>query len=404
MSNSDKSRERPASGGATSHSLSLFRLFDIEIRLDISVLIIFTLIVVSLGSGILPQWHPDWGATLVWTTAVVSGVVFFASLLAHELSHSVVAQHYGIPVPRITLFLFGGMAETSREPDSPKVEFLVAIVGPLMSFLIAIICINLSFWMVGDREVLSALNQGDTGAMSQFGPVATSLLWLGMINMVIAIFNMIPGFPMDGGRVFRAAIWAITGDLLKATRWASNIGRYFGWSLMFLGILSLLRGEGLGGVWWILIGWFISGLATMSYRQQVSDSELRGKKVSDLMRTRFEEVSGDISLSEFVDQYLLRSTQVVWPVMENDRLLGIASLTRITGLQAEQRGGKTVRDVMVPANAMDSLDPDTSAREAIQRLSRAGDEPLPVVSAGKVVGLLQHSDVFKWMALAGHHE
>lgn len=404
MSNSDKSRERPASGGATSHSLSLFRLFDIEIRLDISVLIIFTLIVVSLGSGILPQWHPDWGATLVWTTAVVSGVVFFASLLAHELSHSVVAQHYGIPVPRITLFLFGGMAETSREPDSPKVEFLVAIVGPLMSFLIAIICINLSFWMVGDREVLSALNQGDTGAMSQFGPVATSLLWLGMINMVIAIFNMIPGFPMDGGRVFRAAIWAITGDLLKATRWASNIGRYFGWSLMFLGILSLLRGEGLGGVWWILIGWFISGLATMSYRQQVSDSELRGKKVSDLMRTRFEDVSGDISLSEFVDQYLLRSTQVVWPVMENDRLLGIASLTRITGLQAEQRGGKTVRDVMVPANAMDSLDPDTSAREAIQRLSRAGDEPLPVVSAGKVVGLLQHSDVFKWMALAGHHE
>lgn len=397
----DNRSDAHASGGVGSHSLSLFRLFGIEIRLDISVLIIFALIVFSLGSGVLPQWHPEWSPGLLWITALVSGVVFFASLLAHELSHAVMSMHYGIAVPRITLFLFGGMAEPEREPDRPKVEFLVAIVGPLMSFLIAVVCINLAFWLVDDPGALESLNAGNMEAMGAFGPVATSLLWLGMINMVIAIFNMIPGFPMDGGRVFRAAIWAATGDLLKATRWASNIGRYFGWTLMFLGVYSLFSGEGLGGLWWILIGWFISGLATMSYRQQAIEGELRDRKVADLMRTHFESVDAGVPLSDFVDQYLLRSTQELWPVLDNDELMGVASLSRVADLPAEQRSGRTVRDVTVPAATMDSLDPDEPAREAMQRLGRGGDEALPVVRSGRVVGLLKHSDVVKWMSLTG---
>ena len=398
---SNKRNDGNTSGGLGSHALRLFRLFGIEIRLDVSVLIIFALIVFSLGSGVLPQWHPEWSASLLWTTAIVSGVVFFASLLAHELSHSVVSIYYGIPVPRITLFLFGGMAEAEREPDRPKVEFLVAIVGPLMSFLIAIVCINLAFWLVDDPGVVQRLNEGNIEAMSAFGPVATSLLWLGMINMIIAIFNMIPGFPMDGGRVFRAVIWAATGDQLKATRWASNLGRYFGWTLMFLGILSLFGGQGLGGIWWILIGWFISSLATMSYRQQVVSSGLRDRKVSDLMRTHFESVGAGVPLSEFVDEYLLRSTQEVWPVMDGDELVGVTSLARVTELPAEQRSDKVVRDVTVPATTMDSLDAEESAREALQRLGQGGGEALPVVSSGRVVGLLKHSDVLKWMSLMG---
>ncbi|MDO8909254.1 MAG: site-2 protease family protein [Pseudohongiella sp.] len=385
-----------------SHSLRLFQLFDIEIRLDLSVFVIFALIVFSLGNSVLPQWHPEWSVSVLWTTATISGVVFFASLLAHELSHAVVSGHYGIPVPRITLFLFGGMAECDREPDRPKVEFLVAIAGPLMSFAIAMICINLAFWLVGDAEVMESLNAGRLEAMAAFGPVATSLLWLGMINMVIAIFNMVPGFPMDGGRVFRAAIWAATGDLLKATRWASNLGRYFGWTLMFLGILSLMRGEGPGGLWWIMIGWFISSLAAASYRQQVIDSELTGRKVSDLMRTHFESVDAGIALSDFVDQYLLRSTQELWPVLENNKLAGVASLTQVTGLSPEQRSGKTVRNITVPVTPMNSLGPDQSAREALRQLSRGGDDALPVITSGEVVGLLKYSDVVKWMSLSGH--
>ena len=252
---------------------------------------------------------------------------------------------------------------------------------------------------MGDQAALDSLTAENMDAMGAFGPVATSLLWLGMINMVIAIFNMIPGFPMDGGRVFRAMIWAATGDLLKATRWASNLGRYFGWTLMFLGAFSLFSGQKLGGLWWILIGWFISSLAAMSYRQQVVDSELRDVKVSSLMRTHFETVEAGMLLAEFVDQYLLRSTQELWPVLDNGKLAGVVSLRRVTQLPAEQRAGRTVGDISVAAANMESLDAGESAREAIQRLGRGDDEALPVVRSGRVVGLLRHSDVVKWMRL-----
>lgn len=382
-----------------SHSLSLFRIFGIEVRLDISVIIIFLLIVFSLGNGVFPLWHPDWSPGLTWTTALVSGVIFFISLLAHELSHSVVSQHYGIPVPRITLFLFGGMAETSREPDRPKVEFLVAIAGPLMSLLIAIVCTNIAFRMVGDVEIMDALNAGDQEAFSQLGPVATSLLWLGSINLIIAIFNMIPGFPMDGGRVFRAAIWGLTGDQVKATRWASNGGRYFGWFLMAMGVVSLFGGGGLGGIWWILIGWFISNLAAMSYRQLITDRALKRFKISDLMRTRFEEVRPDMPLPEFVDQCLLRSPQTIWPVVEDGRLQGIVALSAVKQLPEDERRSKSVRDVMTPLDSVDYLEPDTGATDALQSLVRAGDEPLPVIRDGRMVGLIQHGDILRWMSL-----
>lgn len=382
-----------------SHSMPLFTIFGIEVRLDISVLIIFFLIVFSLGNGIFPQWHPEWSQELIWGTALVSGILFFASLLAHELAHSVVSQRYGIPVPRITLFLFGGMAETSREPDEPKMEFWVAIAGPLMSFLISIVCSNLAFWITGDSNLVTRITSGDNEAVAQVGPVATSLLWLGSINLILAVFNMIPGFPMDGGRVFRAIIWGITGDQIKATRWASNGGRYFGWTLMALGVLTLLGGGGLGGLWWILIGWFISSLATMSYKQLVTDRALRGFKVSDLMRTRFDYVAANVSLPDFIDQYLLRSTQQLWPVIDDDNLVGVVSLSDMIELSEAERQNKLVGDVIRPLSSQNYLEPDTSADEAFQHLAGAGDEPVPVITRGKIVGLIQRGDILRWMSL-----
>jgi Zn-dependent protease len=224
--------------------IPLFTVFNIKICLDLSVLVIFSLIVYGLSTGLFPRWHPEWSPLLRWSTACVSGFLFFASLLAHELAHAVVAQRHGIPVPRITLFLFGGMAEISQEPDRPKTEFLIAIAGPLMSILIGVVCSQLAFWSVGDLTLLDGLTSGDEDAMAQLGPWQTSLLWLGSINLVLAIFNLIPGFPMDGGRVFRAIAWAITADKLKATRWASNLGRVFGWTLMVLGVTTLFQGGG----------------------------------------------------------------------------------------------------------------------------------------------------------------
>lgn len=381
------------------HGVSLFTLWGIEIRLDYSVLIIFALIVFSLATGVFPGWHPDWSPGLNWGLALLSGVAFFASLLAHEMSHSLVSQYYGIPVPRITLFLFGGMAEISREPDRPKEECLIAIAGPAMSFLIAIVCTNLALWTVADETLRATLRSGDLSAVTNLGPVATALFWLGTINFVLAVFNMVPGFPMDGGRVFRALIWAITGDQNKATRWASNGGRFFGWFLMALGVVSLFSGGGLGGLWWILIGWFISSLATMSYRQLVTDTALKDFRIADLMRTRFETVPAGLSVADFVDDYLLRSSQRVWPVVEGDRTRGVVSLSSISAIPAAERTTKTLGEMSRPLDPSHDLAPDIPARDALKRLMKAGDEALPVVEDGRVVGLIQHADVLRWLSL-----
>lgn len=391
--------ERTDSQEHNRHGFSLFRIFGIEIRLDISVIIIFMLIVYSLANGVFSQWHPQWSLPLVWGTAIAAGLAFFVSLLAHELAHSVVSQHYGIPVPRITLFLFGGMAEISREPDRPKVEFLIAIAGPAMSLLIAFLCTNLVGWMTSDVQLVEAISSGDVSAIAQLGPVTTALLWLGTINLVLAIFNMIPGFPMDGGRVFRALIWAVTGDQLKATRWASNGGRYFGWLLMSLGVISLLSGQGMGGLWWILIGWFISSLAAMSYRQQVTENVLRGSRVSDLMRTHFEEIEPGLALGDFVDNYLLRSSQRTWPVVSDGDLQGFITLKNVTDIPQPERAGKSVGDVMQGLDGIEYLEPHIQARDAVKKLLRSDDESLPVIRGGKVVGLIQHGDILKWMTL-----
>ena len=381
-----------------SHSIPLLTLFGIEIRLDPSVLIIFFLIVYSLGNSVFPLWHPDWGTALSWSTAFVSGILFFASLLAHEFSHSLVAQRYGIPVPRITLFLFGGVAEVSQEPDRPKIEFLVAIAGPLMSILISIICSNLAFWITDDPEVIDRLLAGDEIALAELGPVSTSLFWLGTINMVLAVFNLIPGFPMDGGRVFRAIAWALTGDQVKATRWASNLGRYFGWSLMALGFISLFQGAGFVSIWWILIGWFISNLAATSYKQLLANRFLQGFKVADLMRTKFELVSPQVPVVQFIDHHLLRSTQQLWPVVEGNRMIGVVTMSDVVNLSPEARASSSLRDILRPAASIHYLEPDTNVQDALKYITNA-EESVPVVEGGMIVGLIQRNDIIKWMSL-----
>lgn len=390
----NQDRQRPAG-----YSIPLVSVFGIEIRLDASVLIIFALIVFSLGSGLFPEWHPDWSGGLVWGTAVAAGILFFVSLLAHELAHSVVARKFGIPVPRITLFLFGGMAETGREPDRAGEEFLIAIAGPLMSIVIGLACSSLTGWIVSDRAMLQQLAQGDEMALMSLSPVTTTLLWLGSINMILAIFNLIPGFPMDGGRVFRAIIWGLTGDQIKATRWASNMGRLFGWSLMALGVLSLLGGRGLGGIWWILIGWFISNLARMSYSQLLTDRALKGFKVVDLMNTRFDRVAPDLSVQQFIDEYVLRSTQQLWPVFEGDCLCGFVHLSDVIELDPDARDRRTVGDLARAPERLPSLDAGMNARRVLEAVTGADLEPIPVMQDGRLVGLIQRSDVMRWISL-----
>lgn len=378
--------------------LRLFSIFGIEIRLDVSVVIIFALIVVSLGSGLFPQWHPDWAPLQLWGTAVGAGVMFFASLLAHELSHSLMARRFGIRVPRITLFLFGGVAEIESEADTPQAEFAIAIAGPLMSLFLGVAFgVFAQFGM--DEAARAVLLTDPQAALAGLGSLLTAALWLSSVNFVLAIFNMIPGFPLDGGRVFRAIVWRFTGDLLLASRLASTAGRWFGWTLMAVGLWNLLAQKNLGGLWFMMIGWFLSHLATASYTQVLTQRTLRSLKVADVMRTRFDTVPARASVEDFVENYLLRGSQLLWPVTEDGRVLGFVTLADVANVPLAERSRRYVTDVMADMAAAPVLEADTLASSALNPLLGAGDAPVAVVRGGQVVGLVRGSDVLRWVTL-----
>jgi Zn-dependent protease len=249
----------------------LMRVAGVDVFLDWSLAIIFFLITASLGSGLFPAWHPEWSAATSWVTAAAAAVLFLASVLVHEMSHALVGRARGMEIRRITLFIFGGMAHLEEDAREWRTEFYMALVGPVTSLAIGFLCIWLGSLGVG--EVTARMDQ-PAEMLAGLGPWTTLLLWLGPVNIVLGLFNLVPGFPLDGGRVMRAAIWGATGDLHKATRWASNGGRAFAWFLIAAGVAMILGvrvpffGTGfVGGLWLALIGWFLHNAAIMSYRQ-----------------------------------------------------------------------------------------------------------------------------------------
>ncbi|HSG88777.1 MAG TPA: site-2 protease family protein [Pseudomonadales bacterium] len=378
--------------------LRIGALFGIEIRLDLSVLLIFALIVYSLANGVFPGWHPDWSAGLRWGTALAAGLLFFASLLAHEFSHSVVAQAYGIRVPRITLFLLGGVSELSAEPRTPRTEFLMAIAGPLMSLALGIV-FSLIGMRVAGTQTAEALVEDQAAALAALSPLATMLLWLGPVNLMLAVFNMVPGFPLDGGRVLRALLWWLTGDQLRATRWASGTGRLFGWALMATGIFSVASGQGLGGLWLVLIGWFLSSAAQSSYTQLWLKQSLARLRVADLMRTHFETTTPRTPLTVFVDEQLLRGQQTLWPVLDGSGLVGWIRQADVARLSEADRMRLRVDDVMQTRESLETLTPDTPGDEAFGQLASAPEAPVAVLDGGEVVGLLGSADILRWLHL-----
>jgi len=378
--------------------LRLFTIFGIEIRLDFSVVIIFGLIVYSLAAGLFPQWHPEWAAAVTWGTAFAAGIMFFASLLAHELSHSLTARRFGIRVPRITLFLFGGVAEIESEAETPAAEFTIAIAGPLMSAALGLAFMFIVSVSLDEQTLAQILEAPETG-IAGLNPVMTACIWLGSVNMMLAIFNLIPGFPLDGGRVFRALIWRATGDHLLATRVASTAGKWFGWTIMGIGFWNLLVLKSLGGLWLVLIGWFLSHLATASYTQLLTQRSLRTLRVGDVMRTRFDHVPADTSVENFIENYLLRSSQLLWPVIDQGRVLGTLSFSEASAVPAAERSRRLVTDVMSTLGTARVLESDVMASSALPSLLQAGDEPVAVVSGGEVVGLIRGSDILRWIML-----
>ncbi|WAS94955.1 site-2 protease family protein [Nannocystis punicea] len=379
--------------------LNLGRIFGVRIAADWSLFIALWLVTVSLALGLFPAWHPGWGGAMRWGVAFVAAVLLFASVLLHELSHALVARGYGLEVRSIHLFVFGGVANIEREPETPRAELMMAIVGPLTSIGLGLLFLLLGGWLArlgGDPERL----------MRDLGPTATLLFWLGPLNLFLGLFNLLPGFPLDGGRILRALLWRATGDLQAATRWASMSGQAIGFVLVFAG-LSMIFGARLpwfgsgivSGVWISVIGWFLASAAAMSYRQLVVMHLVEGVPVRRLMRRDVAVIPPDMSVTRLVDDYLMRSDQRAFPVLAGDRLVGIACLDDVRTVDRDVWNEVDVGTIMTPLAALETVGSGDELTAAMRAFSRRDVEQLPVVDDGRLVGVLRRRDILKWLEL-----
>jgi Zn-dependent protease/predicted transcriptional regulator len=378
----------------------LGRPFGIELVADWSLLLIFALVVFDLGAGTFPAWHPDWSPALAWTIAVLAGISFFASIALHELAHALVGRRHGVPVRRITLFVFGGMAEMEREPKTPRAELWMAIAGPLTSLAIGLFSVWIGSVLLGNP---AELTNDPMQAIRDASPLASALLWLGPVNLWLALFNLIPGFPLDGGRVLRAIVWAATKDLRKATRFASLTGQAFAWMLMSAGALLVLGqelpwfGRGVGsGMWLLLIGWFLNNAARMSFQNMVLREGLGDVTLRDVMRDNVLTVPQNLTVNELVHKYILGSDQRAFPVVKEDgALLGLVRPSDVRKVPREHWNQVLVSGVMVPAEQLRVMSPDDDAIEALQEL--ADQDAIPVVDQRHLVGVARRDDLVKWL-------
>lgn len=373
--------------------------------LDFTLIIVFLLVATSLGQSTLPRWHPDWSPGLVWAVALGAAVSFFISVLLHELSHALVARAQGTPVRGITLFMLGGIAEIEREPATPGREFVMAVVGPLTSIGIGVICM-----LVGSATLhLSAggFTEHPGEALRALGPVSTLLVWLGPLNLVLGIFNLVPGFPLDGGRVLRAILWAITGDVVRASRWSALIGQAFGWVLTGVGVLMafghvfpFFGGGFVQGIWFVFLGFYLASAARASIERVEVRSALDGVPVRALMLTRFDSVEPELAVERLVDAHLLGSDQESFPVTSPEgRFAGIVSLADVRATRG-QWSVRRVGEIMTPANRVGIVSPETSAADALDELVRRRSDQLAVVDRlGALVGLLRPRDIVQWLSL-----
>jgi Zn-dependent protease/CBS domain-containing protein len=361
-----------------------FRLGSIsgfEIRIDYSWFILFFLLLWSFGAGAFPAGFPGHSPPVYLAMGLAATLLFFASLLAHEISHSLVARAKGIPVEGITLFIFGGMARTRMEAASPGDEFQIAGIGPVSSFLIALLFG--AIWWLGLRLGWSTAVTG----------VAQYLI---LLNLILALFNLLPGFPLDGGRLFRATVWKATGDLTRATRWASMGGRWLGYALIALGLLQLFQGA-LGGLWLVLIGWFLRNAAATTYEQHLIRVVLEDVAVADAMTASPETVGPDLTLDELMESRFLRRRFHAFPVADGDRPLGLVTLRQVAEVPREEWRDRTVADVMTPLADVPVVRPEEDLTELLRKMGAAGAARALVVSRDRLVGLVTTTDIAGWL-------
>ena len=368
------------------NGIPIGRAFGIDLRLHYSWFIIFILVTFALTAGYFPTTHPHWSLGTRITVGLITSILFFASVLAHELMHSIVAQRSGIPVHSITLFIFGGVSQMTREPDRPGVEFRMALAGPITSLVLGGL-----FWLIWYY----------TRNVSDF--ITAVSFWLFWINVSLGLFNMIPGFPLDGGRVLRSIIWWFSKNLRRSTKIASTIGRGVGYLFIFIGVYFIFTNNLFNGLWIALIGWFLENAAVGSYRQLALQEILKGHRASEIMIRDCVMVPADLTVDRLVNEYVLSSGRRCFPVREDSRIAGMVTLHNIKSVPQELRSTKTVGEIMTPLEKLKWVTPDADLSNVLQILTEGDINQVPVVEPGtsNIVGMVSRDNLLTFIDFKG---
>lgn len=362
-------------------NLVVGQVFGITIKINFTWAFIAALIAWSLAEGFFPAVYEGLPRQMYWWMAAAGVIGLAASILAHELSHSLVGRVFGIEVKTITLFLFGGAAHLEDEPPNATAEIVMAAAGPVMSLALA-----------------GAFNAAALISQTASQPLAAVLGYLAILNLILAVFNLIPAFPMDGGRVLRGAVWATTGDVRRATRVASRAGAGFGWVLTGLGLTLIIGGAFVGGLWWILIGQFIRFGALSSWRQMEARRVFSGTPAGDLMTPDPDVAPAEITLQQFLEDHVYRTHHETYPVVRDGEAVGLIGVAELRGVPREDWGQVTVADAMSPApDAM--IDARTEAMEALKLMQTSRRTRLMVTEHGRLVGVLTLKDLMEHLAM-----
>ena len=362
------------------NSIRLFTIAGIEVGIHYSWLIIFGLVTLLISQYVLPDQVGGLSAVEYVILGAITSLLLFASVLVHELAHSFVAKARGLNARSITLFVFGGVSNLTGEPESPRTEFLVAIVGPITSFVLA-----------GLMFVLATVVDEP-----RFDAVVSYLFF---INLGLGLFNLVPGFPLDGGRVLRAVLWATTHNLRRATQWAANVGKLTAWALFGLGLLLFVQGDLLNGVWFAAIAWFLNTAASASIEQVVLEERLGRVKARDVVRPIEVTVSPGISVAELVERYMLPSNLRAVAVTDNTRLVGVVTISDVMRVPFAQRGQVAVAQIMGGRDGLYTVSGDTGVLQAIDLLAEHDLEQVPVLDGGQLIGMLSRADVMRQLQL-----
>jgi Zn-dependent protease/predicted transcriptional regulator len=365
-------------------TISLFKLFGFEVKIDLSWLVIAVLITWSLATGVFPYYYKGLSTATYWWMGIFGALGLFFSIVFHELCHSLVARKFNLPMKGITLFIFGGVAEMEEEPPSPKAEFYMAIAGPLSSILIGIVFYGIRF----------------TAQAGHWPALAVGVFsYVSYLNFLLAGFNLVPAFPLDGGRVFRSILWGWKNNLKWATRVASQIGSGFGLVLIFFGVLYFIRGAFISGIWWFLIGLFLRNASQMSYSRLLMSKALEGEPVKRFMKTDPISAPPSITVEKFVDEFLYKYHYKMFPIVDDQKLIGCVTTREVKEVPRDQWNQRTMGEIVKPCSCDNTITSDTDAMKALSNMNRMGVSRLLVVDEDRLAGIITLKDLMGFLSL-----